>query len=392
MPVTYTYPYTQYGGIWNLSSQANAKGLGTWPSQPAPTLFSWGSGTGGVLGVGNTTNYSSPKQVGSASTWSKVVNGYNGGATLAVKSDGTLWSWGQGATYGALGLGNTTNYSSPKQVGALTNWSKISVAFQSSAAIKTDGTLWTWGRNDRGQLGQGNTSNYSSPKQVGILTNWLSISGGQYFFTATKTDGTLWSWGYNAQGQLGQSNITNYSSPKQIGALTNWSNFGCIGYAVIASKTDGTLWCWGQNSDGQLGLGNRTSYSSPKQIGALTNWLNATFSANGFGYHVLVIKSNGNLWSWGVNANGQLGLGNTTGYSSPKQVGSLTDWLLVASGGYQSLAIKTNGTLWSWGKNDAGQLGTGNTTYYSSPRQLGSLTSWTALGAAYFDSFGIANT
>ena len=104
--------------------------------------------------------------------------------TIATKTDGTLWSWGYNP-YGQLGLGNVTYYSSPKQVGVLTNWSSIASGGFHSLATKTDGTLWSWGRNIWGQLGLGNTTNYSSPKQVGALTAWVSIAGGN-FTLATK--------------------------------------------------------------------------------------------------------------------------------------------------------------------------------------------------------------
>ena len=94
-----------------------------------------------------------------------------------------LWSWGQN-TYGQLGLNNTTNYSSPKQVGSLTTWSNITGGYYFSVATKTDGTLWSWGRNTSGQLGLGNTSYYSSPKQVGVLTTWQSPSAGRAYSVA----------------------------------------------------------------------------------------------------------------------------------------------------------------------------------------------------------------
>ena len=103
---------------------------------------------------------------------------------------------------------------------------------------------------------------------------------------------------------------------------------------ALATKTDGTLWSWGQNNDGQLGLGNTTYYSSPKQVGALTTWLTLGGSANS----ALAIKTDGTLWSWGRNIFGQLGLGNITNYSSPKQVGALTTWLKIAGGALHTIA------------------------------------------------------
>ena len=389
MPIV--YPYTQYTGIWKLSAASAAQGAGTWPSPPvaAPHLFSWGNSSQGQLGLGNTTGYSSPKQVGSLTNWLQVSAASYFSA--AIKSDGTLWTWG-GNDLGQLGLGNTTYYSSPKQVGSLTNWSSVSTAYKFALAIKTDGTLWGWGRNYFGQTGINNRTNQSSPVQVGALTTWLKVSAGYDNGFAIKTDGTLWGWGYNGLGQVGLGNTTYlFSSPQQVGALTNWSSVSVGRYSVIATQSNGTLWAWGRNNYGQLANGTTNNYSSPIQIGALTNWSKLFCGAD----YSVAIKTDGTLWSWGSNGQGQLGLGNTTSYSSPKQVGSLTNWSSASVANFTdgvTTAIKTDGTLWSWGENNYGQLGLGNTTYYSSPKQVGSLTSWTKIAAGGRFMLGIAQT
>jgi alpha-tubulin suppressor-like RCC1 family protein len=379
MPVVTTVTGVQYSGLWTRSQQFQAQGAGTWPIAPLSAgLWGWGRNGSGQLGLGNTTYYSSPKAVGSLTNWNNVSPFTYSAA--AIKSDGTLWTWGYN-DYGQLGLGNSgVTYSSPKQVGALTNWSTVSGGGRFCAAIKTDGTLWAWGNNGSGQLGSGNTTLYSSPKQVGSLTNWLYIASGYSFVLAIKTNGTLWSWGQNVYGQLGFGNTTNYSSPKQVGALTSWAAIASGGAHSLAIKTDGTIWSWGRNLYGQLGLGNTTYYSSPKQIGSLTSWLK--LGVSGTSDSSASIKTDGTLWMWGRNNFGQLGLGNSGTYthrSSPVQVGALTDWLTVSSGQYQTGALKTNGTAWSWGSNSGGQLGLGNTTYYSSPKQIGSSTNWVSL-------------
>ncbi len=171
MPIT--YPYTQYSGLWSLNSQINAQATSNWPVPPPPEyLYSWGRNNEGQLGLGDSTNRSSPTQVGTLTNWLVLAGSYR--SSFAIKKDGTLWSWGSNNN-GQLGLGNTTNYSSPKQIGSLTNWSAISGGYEFVAAIKTDGTLWAWGRGLNGPLGLGNTTNYSSPKQVGSLTNWYKL-------------------------------------------------------------------------------------------------------------------------------------------------------------------------------------------------------------------------
>jgi len=361
------------------------------------TLFAWGVGAGGALGLGNIAYYSSPIQVGSLASWSYVSASsfQSGGFTnysTAIKNDGTLWSWGVNGS-GQLGVGNTTSYSSPVQVGALTNWKQTSTGILYCLAIKTDGTLWAWGSNSAGQLGNNNITSYSSPIQIGALNNWKQVSANkgspavEQSSAAVKLDGTLWVWGSNKNGALGTAGVNNYySSPIQVGALNNWKQVssaffpGTTSSGWMASvKTDGTLWTWGYNAFGQLGNGNRTYYSSPIQIGALNNWKQVYAG----GQHCLAIKTDGTLWAWGSNSTGQLGNGTVTSYSSPIQIGTLTNWKQVSTNydgvTASTLAIKTDGTLWAWGGNALGQLGqnySATTSYYSSPIQVGSLTNW----------------
>jgi hypothetical protein len=196
-----------------------------------------------------------------------------------------------------------------------------------------------WGRGDSGELGNNGLANFSSPIQIGSLTNWSKVSCSNSFTVSIKTDGTLWSWGLGTDGRLGLGNTTTYSSPKQIGLLTNWSKVETNNSYVISLKTDGTLWAWGYNTFGNLGLGNIADYSSPKQIGSLTNWSKIGQAKNG--YSSSAIKTDGTLWMWGLNGIGQLGLGDTTSRSSPTQVGALTKWLDVSSGIYHTISVLT---------------------------------------------------
>ena len=295
-----------------------------------------------------------------------------------------LWSWGSGYV-GAHGLGDETNRSSPTLIGALSTWASISNGSRIGAAIKTDGTMWIWGS---GGLGLGDTTTRSSPVQIGALTTWLSVAAGNHSL-AIKTDGTLWSWGNNNGGRLGLGNTTYYSSPKQVGAGTTWSKIktGDSNFS-LAIKTDGSLWSWGKNYNGQLGLGNShggTDRSSPIQVGALTNWLTVSSSY----FSAYAIKTDGTMWAWGNNNGGRLGLGNSTYYSSPKQIGALTTWSNVQGGRNGSaIAVKTDGTMWTWGKNSYGTLGLSASSHYSnnksSPTQVGALTTWLTITAGNY--------
>ena len=144
-----------------------------------------------------------------------------------------------------------------------------------------DGTLWSWGYNYHGELGigtSGNGSNKSSPNQVGSLTNWKQIAAGPKNSMAIKTDGTLWTWG--AAFQL--PNMGSSSKPVQVGPMgmwrsiqipnPTWQSVSNEGDSVLAIKADGTLWAWGGNGNGNLGLGDKVYRSSPVQVGNLTNW------------------------------------------------------------------------------------------------------------------------
>ncbi|MEW6556881.1 MAG: hypothetical protein AB1349_05935 [Elusimicrobiota bacterium] len=324
------------------------------------TLWAWGYNGYGELGLGYTTQRTTPTQVGTASNWSSVSCGVF--HTIAIKTDGTLWAWGDNE-YGQLGLGDTTDRWTPTQVGTASNWSSVSGGEYHTIAIKTDGTLWAWGYNNYGQLGLGDTTNRTTPIQVGTLTNWSSVSCGDYHTIAIKTDGTLWTWGWNYSGQLGLGDTTNRTTPTQVGTASNWSSVSGGEYHTIAIKTDGTLWAWGGNGNGQLGLGDTTDRNTPTPVGTLTNWSSVSCGWD----HTIAIKSDGTLWAWGGNDWGQLGLGDTTNRTTPTQVGTASNWSSVSGGEYHTIAIKTDGTLWAWGRNDNGQLGLGDTTNRSTP-------------------------
>ena len=370
---------------------ATAGQAGEWDVS-AGTLWTWGIDANGALGQGtHETTKSVPTQVGSDEDWVVTASGV-GAATNAIKSDGTLWTWGT-QVHGQLGdgtaIGSGYNRSSPAQVGAATNWGSLADdqrmtigCYKHTAAVRQDGTLWTWGNGGEGRLGHGNTTTLSVVTQVGSLTNWQHVVCGIESTYAIKSDGTLWGWGTNSNGQLGQGDTTNRSSPVQLGSATNWTQVASGYYHTLAINSSGQLWVCGHGGEGRLGTGNTTGLSSLTQVGSLTDW--AKLGAGG--EHSLAIKTGGTLWTWGNGYHGNLGHGGTIGSglnkSSPTQVGSYSDWIEISgewsndSHGIRLSGGGNSGTLWSWGTNSQYNSGTGNTTKTSVPTQVGSGTTW----------------
>jgi len=328
--------------------------------------------------------------------------GGNNNATLGIKRDGTLWAWGENEE-GELPLNGVAQRSSPTQVGTDTNWALVSDGDGSSTphniGTKTDGTLWAWGDGSQGALGQNNRTDRSSPTQVGTDTTWpkdgisCRIVNGYTQTASIKTDGTLWMWGAGGGGALGLNNTTARSSPTQVGTDTNWKAIAFRGmYCVNALKTDGTLWSWGANEHGSSGqnLGDNIGYrSSPTQIGTGTDWSQLTAGNGRYQFSVGALKTNGSLWTWGINSSGGLGLNDILSRSSPTQVGTDTTWnFVLAQRNNNLIATKTDGTMWTTGNGEYNGQNNSDENL-SSPVQLGTSTTWTQINGQPFDAYSI---
>lgn len=320
-----------------------------------------------------------------AQCWQSISAGYQ--STLAIKSDGTLWAWGDN-DFGQLGTGNFVARNSPTQVGTDTNWKEVSCGENHAVAIKTDGTLWAWGDNFFGQLGEGGIVSMSNtPIQIGSDSDWKTISAGSYHALALKNNGTVWGWGWNFAAQVGDGTTIDVLFPTQIAVGSTFSAIGTGAYFSHAIKTDGTLWGWGDNSFGQMGDGTTNFYLLPTQIGTDTNWK----SIDGGDSFALAIKNNGTLWSWGANFEGNLGDGTLVDRWFPLQIGTDTNWKSVSTKFYHVNALKANGTLWSWGFNAYGQLGDGTLTQQSIPTQTGTSNNWKFASAGVYHSIALDN-
>ena len=361
-------------------------------------LWGWGIQNGlGGLGDNTILGRSSPVQTVTGGTnWAQVSG------MAAIKTDGTLWLWGPGAG-GKLGDNTIVSKSSPVQtVAGGNNWKQVSTGGQSNfavAAIKTDGTLWTWGDNSSGQLGDGTATSRSSPVQTVLGgTNWKQVSickATNAHCGAIKTDGTLWMWGQGINGQIGDNTAGNKISPVQtVTGGNNWQQVSCGTAHTAAIKTDGTLWLWGINNVGQLGDNTIVRKSSPVQtVAGGNNWKQV--SAGNFG--TAAIKTDGTLWLWGNGSGGALGDNTALARSSPVQtISGGNNWKQVSTGTISNcLAIKTDGTLWSWGNNTSplgGTIGDNTLVSKSSPVQtvMGG-SNWKQVAHGANTSFAITN-
>jgi alpha-tubulin suppressor-like RCC1 family protein len=335
-----------------------------------PELWTWGGGGDGRLGNAVTTgNISTPVTTFAGGTnWKQVSGG--GSHTAAIKTDGTLWTWGLG-TSAQLGNNANTNRSTPVQVfGSATNWKQVSGGGSHTAAVKTDGTLWTWGNGANGRLGNAAITNRSTPVTTRFGgTNWKQVSAGNVYTAAIKTDGTLWTWGDGGSGRLGNGVTTGtISTPvTTFSGGNNWKQVSAGNQHTAAIKTDGTLWTWGGGGDGRLGNGVTTgNISTPvTTFAGGTNWKQVSAGNQ----HTAAIKTDGTLWTWGDGAAGRLGNGVTTGtISTPVTTfAGGTNWKQVSCGNGFIAAIKTDGTLWTWGGGGDGRLGNGAITDRSTP-------------------------
>ena len=331
------------------------------------TLWGWGFAAWGQL---TTSNFTEPNPV-PITTIANVQNFYLGlQNTFVIKTDGTLWGTGSN-DIGELGVNSTAiQFETFQQITSTNNWLKIAPSHFFTLALKTDGTIWAWGQDDTNQTGNPPaTASQNTPIQVGTATDWIDVATNTSRTAfALKADGTIWGWGANSGNLLvPNSSLNAVSTPIQINGVAGFVKMS-VGFGhILAQKADGTLWTWGTGPARGIGDGGPPIGSVPIQIGTDT-WSYFTTGLNtSFG-----IKSNGTLWAWGFNTNGQLGLGTETDHSVPVQLGTDSNWATVQARKFATtMATKTDGTVWYWGRNYSGEFGNGQdyvAGYFTTPQ------------------------
>lgn len=317
------------------------------------------------------------------------------GHTCATRTDGTLWCWGR-ADKGQTGDGTTTDRSTPGQVGTLATWTTLGTShLDATCAATVDQEQRCWGDNASGQVGDGTTTNrttptaltgVSAPAGFGTPAAWAVADAEQTFSCGLRSDRTLWCWGDHDNGQGGSRGDLG-PLPERAGGTVRFAALSVGSSHACAVTVDGALWCGGSDVTGEQGRGS-TAYRRPwSQVGSTTTW--ATVSVGTL--HSCATRTDGTLWCWGGNAFGQLGDGTTTIRTVPTQVGSLSTWAIVAAGAYRTCAIRTDASLWCWGANNLAQLGDGTATDRATPVQIGAGTSWVAASVGWSQACALAS-
>lgn len=341
--------------------------LGIGAAAQAQTVKAVGTGGYGQLGDGANTQRLYPI----------AVEGLGGEAvdvkagdfhSLALMADGTVRAWGLN-TVAQLGLGDASDeIFTPVPVPGLNNIVAIAAGAFHSLAVRSDGIVFAWGANYDGQCGQPlNVSIVISPTQVPWLTSATAVGAGWAHSAALRSDGTVWSWGRGTSGQLGNGLVQGSSTPVMAAGVSTVTKIAVGGFFTVALRSNGTLVGWGAGGSGQLGTTGSTQTSFPIAINGATDVVDVACG----GYHTLAVRfETKELFAWGSNASGQLGIGNTNSTSTPTNTG-LTGIKRVFASEYSSAAIDEYDGLHGWGQNLQGQLSSGTKVNRLSPAPFG---------------------
>lgn len=315
--------------------------------------WSWGYNNHAQLGIGIYGNeVLSPTIVTDYSDFKNINNGHH--ANVAISNTGRAYIWGWNLS-DMLYDDNSIDDDEPTYVSEIgTNAKMGDMGVGHTLIVTNSGNIWAMGSNNSGQIGNGSSSDVGQIIQLSTISGVDMVAAAMESSLALKTNGTVYSWGSNSEGQLGLGNLTDRSTPKQISGLSNIKYIDMgegTGYAVTNS---GQLYAWGRNDFGQLGNGSTATSTTPVLVTGINN---VKMVAGGCDY-TIAVKTDGTLWAWGESSS--LGINSTI----PVQVTGITDVKQAETGPRANeekhvLILKYDGSIQSYGSNNDGQLGTG---------------------------------
>ena len=305
--------------------------------------------------------------------------------SMALDNDGNVWTWGWNE-HGRLGHGDTTIRLVPTKITheafANANMIAISAGTFHSMALDDQGNVWTWGDGGHGRLGHGNSSSANVPTKITHTVfanaNIIAISAGGWHSMALDDQGNVWTWGSGLDGRLGHNNTTHINVPTMIMhtafAAANIISISAGSEYSMALDSNGNVWTWGRNWEIQLGHGDTDNRLVPTKI-THTAFSAATVIAISAGRdHGMALDSEGNVWTWGIGANGRLGHGDTEDRLVPTKITHTeftnTNIIAIYAGGGHNMALDDQGNVWTWGAGGSGRLGHGNTENHLVPTAI----------------------
>lgn len=275
----------------------------------------------------------------------------------------------------------------------------ICTCLVAGVAAADEGGIWAWGWNNNGQLGDNTTTQSSDPVQVTGLERFdtIAIAAGNAHSLALASNGEVIGWGWNFFGQLGDISGTDRHTPVPVSWPVEIDIIAIDAYGdhSLALASDGSVWAWGRNNAGQLGLGDTFDRSAPVRVAGLGDRTITAIAAGSA--HSLALDSEGSVWAWGRNSNGQLGDGTTARKTSPIQVPGVGSITAIGAGSDHSIAVGSGGAVWAWGRNQYGQLGDNTTSQRTTPVQVkgpdgdGSLTGIASVDAGAGHTLAVAS-
>lgn len=347
-------------------------------------LWSVGQNATGIFGDASNFNAASPTAASATVTFDEVASGF--AFMLGVTDAGELYAWGENSS-GQLGNGTYTSSNVPQQVPTLTNVKTAATTENSSVAVTDAGDLYVWGNNSQGQLGTGNAAVINFPFLNPNINDIDTVAGGRDHYVFLRNDGTVWTVGDNSAGQLGQGVISDsILTPVQVAGLANIVTVGAGEYHSFAISNTNELFVWGNNGSGQLGLGDLNNRLVPT-LSDLDN----VISAQGGASHSIFLTSDNEVYTSGNNSFGQLGTGNANDTIRPVLV-DLPGAVSISAGQYTSLVLREDASVFGFGNNVEQQLSTIPQTNVLAPTHLSNVDGVTFIEASAFSSHFLYGT